>query len=545
MKSKIYKSWAVVLLASATLFHSCVKEEYNLTNIEAGTWNPNIAIPLVYTNFSINDIVLRTDKNGQITTDLDNFCTLIYKGTLFSINAEDFVVLPTTNAATSFVFNATEANAFNALPVNSSITFSKSQTVNFLPGTTNAQIDSIIYASGQIKFDINKSFAANATVEIGIPSYKKNNGFPFFDTFPLGVGTTQRTLNLDSSYVLNLTNGGTTHNQFVINFKITLTKGPGNVINPGDNFSVTESIANQKFKTVFGYVGQQTNLTPNNDTVAITIFRHNNTPIGIGTFHFANPLLKLYLTNSFGLPVSISNIDLKWFNPGAGQGNIAYTSTPLKVNAPTVVGGAEISDTMKLDNSNSDFNAAMDNRPKYIIYNVSSLTNPPTMPAQNNFVDAGSKLKANVEVVLPMFGNAKDFTFEDTVKFKFQKVDNIESILFRAYALNDFPMGINMQIYFTDSLYNTMDSLFKDGNVLPSSNVTFLPSGLQTSSPVAKTTDVTFDRARALALKNARYIIIRAVSATFENGSKNVKIYSDRRLSVKLGAQAQMNIKIN
>ncbi|MBL0049651.1 MAG: hypothetical protein IPP32_16320 [Bacteroidetes bacterium] len=269
----------------------------------------------------------------------------------------------------------------------------------------------------------------------------------------------------------------------------------------GSNINFTEHIVNQKFQTVFGNVGMQSNLTPNNDTVSITIFRHNNTPIGIGTFHFANPLLKLYLTNSFGLPVSISNIDLKWYNPGFGQGNIAYTTTPLQVKAPTIVGAAEISDTLKLDNSNSDFNAAMDNRPKYIIYNVASLTNPLSMPPQINFVDAGSKLKANVEVVLPMFGNAKDFTFEDTVKFKFQKVDNIESILFRAFAVNDFPMGISMQVYFTDSMYHKIDSLFQDVNVLPSATVSFPVNSPQTSVPNQKTTDVTFNRARALALK--------------------------------------------
>ncbi|MBL0049650.1 MAG: hypothetical protein IPP32_16315 [Bacteroidetes bacterium] len=67
MKSKILlrKIVAAALLAPTLLLHSCVKEEYNLNNIEAGTWNPNIAIPLVYTNFSINDIVLRTDKTDR------------------------------------------------------------------------------------------------------------------------------------------------------------------------------------------------------------------------------------------------------------------------------------------------------------------------------------------------------------------------------------------------------------------------------------------------------------------------------------------------
>ena len=143
-----------------------------------------------------------------------------------------------------------------------------------------------------------------------------------------------------------------------------------------------------------------------------------------------------------------------------------------------------------------------------------------------------------------MYGNAKDFTFDDTVKFKFQKVDNVENILFKALAVNDFPMGIKLQIYFTDSTYQIFDSLFTNSNVLPSATVQFLPSGLQTSTPSEKGTDVYFDRARALSLKNARYIIVRAISSTFSEGTKNVKIYSDRRLKVKLGARAQMNIPI-
>jgi hypothetical protein len=537
------KNYLTFLLLSMGIFlQSCVKEEYDLSQLEEGNWSPDIALPLVYTNFSINDIVLRTDKNGNITLDGDNFCTLVYNGTLFSINAEDFIVLPNQSNATSFTISAAEQNAFNALPVNSAFTISRSQNINFQPGSTNSQIDSILFASGLINFQINKTFSAGTTVQIGIPSAKKS-GLGFFDTFGVGPGTTNRSFNL-AGYSLNLKDSTTGHNKFKIYYAITLTKIPGSSLPAGTSINFTQDIVNQKFQTVFGYIGMQSNLTPNQDTVAISIFKHNNSPIGIGTFHFADPLLKMYLTNSFGLPVSISNIDLKWYNPGFGQGNIFFTPTPFQVKAPTFVGGAEVSDTLKLNNSNSNFNAAMDNRPKYIIYNVSSLTNPLTMPAQTNFVDAGSKLKANVEVVLPMFGNAKDFTFEDTVKFKFEKVDNIESILFKAFAVNDFPMGISMQVYFTDSVYNTIDSLFNEVNVLPSATVSFLPSGLQTSVANQKITDVFFTRARALALKNAKYIIIRAVSATFDEGTKNVKIYSDRRLSVKLGARAKMNIKI-
>ncbi len=526
-----------------TCLTSCVKEEYDMDNIEAGTWTPNIAIPLVYTDFSINDIVLRTDKNGNITTAADNFCTLVYTGTLFSINATDFVVLPNQTKATSFAITALEENAYNLLPVGSSATFNRSQNIIFQPGSTNAQFDSILFSGGEIVFSINKTFTAGATLEINIPGAKKN-GLSFFDTFGLNTGTTSRTLNL-SGYKFDLTANGSGHNQFLINYNITVTKEPGKTVNAGTVVSVTEDIKNQEFQTVFGNVGMQSNLTPNSDTVAISIFRHNNTPIGIGTFHFADPVLKMYLVNSFGLPVSINSIDLKWYNPGFGVGNIANpTFSPILVNAPTVVGDARVSDTLKLDNSNSDLNSAMDNHPKYIIYNVNSLTNPPNMPPQNNFVDAGSKLKANVEVILPMYGNAKDFTFDDTVKFKFQKVDNVENILFKAYAVNDFPMGIKLQIYFTDSTYQIFDSLFTNSNVLPSATVQFLPSGLQTSTPSEKGTDVYFDRARALALKNASHIIIRAISATFNEGTKNVKIYSDRRLKVKLGARAQMNIPI-
>ena len=169
---------------------------------------------------------------------------------------------------------------------------------------------------------------------------------------------------------------------------------------------------------------------------------------------------------------------------------------------------------------------------------------------QKNFVDAGSKIKADVEIVLPMFGNAKDFTFGDTTNFRFQKVDNITSINFRAFVVNDFPMDVTMQIYFTDSAYNKIDSLFNEPpsanqtNVIPSAQITFNPDGSQSSIASQKLTDVNYNQTRALALKKAHFIIIKAISATFGNGTKNVKIYSDKRLSVKLGARAQMNIKI-
>jgi len=97
---KILTVIGVTAIVFITLIQSCVKEEYEVTEIE---WNPNIAVPLIHVNLTIADILEHVDSTSDIHDHLfqdgTGFLTLIYNSTLFSTTTRDlldtFLILPT------------------------------------------------------------------------------------------------------------------------------------------------------------------------------------------------------------------------------------------------------------------------------------------------------------------------------------------------------------------------------------------------------------------------------------------------------------------
>jgi hypothetical protein len=67
-----------------------------------------------------------------------------------------------------------------------------------------------------------------------------------------------------------------------------------------------------------------------------------------------------------------------------------------------------------------------------------------------------------------------------------------------------------------------------------------LASG-RVTSPSSKTTDVVADRIRMARISSANKVLIRATGASTNNGTPNVKIYSDYTIEVKIGVQTQIN----
>ncbi len=68
-------------------FQSCVKDNFKFNKLAQVEWNPNIAVPLIYSSLTIQDLLTQNDKDGLISVGADKFCTLIYKGNLFSLSA--------------------------------------------------------------------------------------------------------------------------------------------------------------------------------------------------------------------------------------------------------------------------------------------------------------------------------------------------------------------------------------------------------------------------------------------------------------------------
>lgn len=61
------------------------------TLVQTGEWQPQIALPLLHSNLTVDDILSKADDTDELSEDSDGLMRLIYRGTLFSAEAKDYV----------------------------------------------------------------------------------------------------------------------------------------------------------------------------------------------------------------------------------------------------------------------------------------------------------------------------------------------------------------------------------------------------------------------------------------------------------------------
>lgn len=540
-KNKITPILFSVCIFFVFLITSCIKDNFEMDKLAKSEWNPNIAVPLVYTSLSVQDILTKNDKTGIIKVDSNKFCTLLYQGNLFSIIASDLVKIP-DQTIPPYSASLTLAE-IPILVSNATITVQSSQTINFTPGTNNPKIDSLIFKTGLLDLMLTSDFKFNAKVKIDIPGAKKNGktfsailNVTYNGTVPVNANTS---VDL-TGYHFDMTKGGTTYNQFVVNYEVTIS-GSGPAPTTSNKIMISGAFKNLSFDRMFGDLGQLP-LSLDKDTVDISVFKN---AIGSGLISFADPRLKMVISNSYGIPINATIAQLDAYTPGAIPFQVTGFPSPLPLYSPTMteIGQTKVG-SFVLNSSNSNLPAIIKKVPQSFIYKIDSKTNP-NGATHNNFILDTSRFKVDMEVELPLWGTAKDFVLIDTVDFKMEEnlATEIESATIRTYNANGFPIDVAMQVYFADSLYKPIDSLVTPYQLILKSAIVN-PSTGKVVSPTEKIFDATLTQARAKKLKTAKYLLVKANATTTSGGNTNVKIYSNYKLDLKLGVQAQIRKKI-
>jgi hypothetical protein len=542
MKTSILKN-GKLLIAVAIMFsviQSCVKDNFDLGKLSKTEWDPNIAVPLVYSSLTVQNLLIKNSATTSIVVDDSNFCTLVYKSSLLSIRADSLIQLP-DQPFPSYSGSLTPAQ-ITILNAAHTVTAAYSQTVTFNTGPNNPLIDSVGFNSGNLNISLNSGFTYSGQLIITIPAAKKN-GIAFSQTLPFTyTGTTPviaaASYNL-TGYKVDMTMGGTTSNQFVVNYSMTLN-GAGTAL-PTDMITFNGSMGNLHFDKIFGDIGQLSLFSKDQDTIAITIFKNS---LGTGSFTIANPSVKITVLNSYGVPIQGNIPTLEGYNPPATNFIITGVPSPVPILSPNLTQiGQTLADSFALTKSNSNIAAVVNNDPKFLISKVTAMTNP-AGPTHTNFVLDSSHCKVNIEADLPLYGTASNFSLIDTVQLSMSSVNsnNIQWALFRIYTLNGFPMDINVQAYFVDSLYKKLDSLIIPNQLIVKSGVLNAAGMVIASTP--NTYNTTLTPQRLANLKTTKYMLIKSVEATTNNGSTNVKIYSTYRLDVKIGMQVKLKTTI-
>ena len=428
------------------------------------------------------------------------------------------------------------------------VTVNQNNTVAFSP-SAGIEIDSLGLKSGTLAFVFNSDFqfSGNASVNIVLPDLKLN-GQPFNKTIPINNlnGTTSKTYDI-SGYTFDMTDGGTTFNAIPMQYAVTLNYTGGSV-GPTDNIEIVSSIESLAFSKVFGDFGQQI-ISTDRDSILIRIFENSSS----GSFQLTNPKLRIDVTNSFGFPVQLDFTTLESITTNT----IPSVVTPIEylgntppftlmtIGAPGISQmGQSVTSSIEINNSNSDFATLMEPTPKYVHHAIQAVSNP-AGGASSNFITDESLLIIDTQVELPLEGYANGWGLIDTLAFEFGEgsFENIEEMLFRINVDNALPVNARLQLYFTDSVFNVLDSLMDGRTELFESGV--VNSDGKVTAATNKITDIIVDQERAPKITRAKYIIVWAEAETYNAGSNQiVKIFDDNYINVRLGVKIDGNVKL-
>ncbi len=538
-KEKIFLNLSAlaIIFLFAIIIASCTKEEFYMDKLNtSGNWKPDVALPLVYSSLTMEDILADYD-NHHIVNDANKLCYLVYQKNVRSANADAVIIVPNQYINTVTNFNITGGNLGTGSDYTT--TYNKVYTFNFTNGEV---IDSIYIKFGLFVFNITSDLNYDASVVVTLPTVTKN-GVPFSTTLTLNAGDNPfYALNLDG-YVMKLgAQPINEDNKMPVRYDITV-HGNGSNNNSPYNISFNEYISSIQFSKIYGYLGQFT-FDMLVDTVNIKLYNNNLT----GFIDYEDPRIYLTMTSSFGMPIGIftTNFLAKPTHDSPNSVNITGSAVPTANNphilpaVPFNNPGHMMTETVYLDRNNSSVYNAMLISPRYFYCKPNVSTNP--AGNTQNFAIDSSHLDFNMKVELPMHGKAWDFVLQDTIPFEFEGIDEMESIQFNVDVLNDFPIDGIAQVYFADTAYNVLDSLL---NPIQSAIISATPGPAPdylVTQPVRKYTTTTLTEQRLKNLKNMKYFLIKSYLTSYNDGGNIVKIYSFYTIDVKISARAKFRV---
>ena len=541
-------------LAVTILFYRCMHDEYDFSKlddemeVEAG-----VLAPVAYGSLTLDDIISEFDSSSFVSEDADGLLMITYEDSLFSFTADDILQIPSQDFIEfSFVSGLTIPPG--PIGIGDPINFSQSQTFPFT-FNNNESLDSMILDQGSFVFDITSEFQHTGTIVVNCPNIRLNN-IPFTQTIVIddasGTFTYNTPFSLDG-YTIYLTDSVTVDSTFgyiSIDFDIELINS-GAGIDALDEITINASLTSLNFDAIFGYIGDYELLTQTGD-LELGFFQNSLD----GYIRFEDPKINFNITNSYGLPAAVSISRFTGFKTDLDSVEMNFDSSldTFGYAYPTITDyvNSDIykDTTISINGTNSNVSDFLAYLPSRIAYSLSAESNPDGPGASYNFVSDDSEISIGFEVVLPMWFQADSFALKDTIDLDLIDIEDdsdfIESVNVMLEVSNGLPLDIDFQIFFLDSVYNHVDTLFAE-NSRPIIGSGIIESATNTViAPGIKTSLVEYTNAEISKLNTVRYGLISAGLKTPSDSNGDlvsVKFFTD--YSVDFNLSVGIDVKAN
>ena len=552
-------------------FYACTEDYFEFEKIKVDDWNPSFAVPLISSNLSLADIVVRQDTNGDIFTTANGGLEIVYRSSVLSSDTSTVINIPTENFADTFTVSQATNGLLDSMPPRPP--FNNGQRLNFNASTQKKIIDnsrfgiivdSMTLKTGTLAFTLENSFPYELTITAKFRTFTDSLG----DTLVLNYvipaarpNTQVRSQIVDlRGYQVNLSedeDGNPADNTLPIDLQYSIQLESGVASNRDDKLTMTGAITNIDFKEFYGSLGS-TPLPLESDSIAIDFFK-NFQEFAKEDLFISNPTLRLTAKNSFSCPMNFEFTKLNAVNPNRNPSVIPFDIPielqPLTINFPDKYGLVET--VFELNNVNSNLDTILSHLTKSIAFDSEALFNPNGEPPRNgqrrNFMTDTSDLGLDLEFRIPFEGRANGFFIEDTINVTLKQVNDLTNGTLRIYAENGFPMDVDVQLTFLDSFNVELGKLILPSNpiysngygmILPSAPTKLVGRDLEADGFTVNITDTKINEERLTNISKTRKVALSAKLSTEDVGNgTNVVFNSANRLNIIISLNSIVSIK--
>lgn len=566
MICKLYTKYLCIILISLFIT-SCVQETIDdLSDINAVSGNPAMALPLVNAQIGIKELYKTYSDRGFVNEASDMFLTFVYQKR-DSLESQQLITVPEVKLEYELKFDQGTANTFNTVGKLSN-NFS---SYAVLSTGNKEKMKGYKIRKGNFFADITCQFKHDAVVICTYPSITKN-GRPLIDTiivkytgtFPF---TVNKVINLDG-YDVDLSDGGISYNVIPYLFELNLTKKPGETASENDKIKVSERFKIDEYQVIRGYLGKFDILNTTTRS-RIDIFDRQID----GNLFLNDPKLVFTMQNSIGMPLTGRITNLRIEDPNGNM--VPVTIDPFKdtftLAYPSVIGQV-INSEYTIDKTNSNIDKIISRAPQYILYDMVFTANYREEESSDNYLvwDNSFRVQGNVNIPLDLAVIKYELKSSGDLDLpKDEEGLEIQDMKLATFGENYMPFEVYIQAYFTKpALINgvdsfiVVDSLYKEtSHVLTDStgkqelvygmkitgckvdaNGNIIGPGIGTDEVVANKSNLDF-------WKNCdKYLLkVRTNTSRFgTSGSPFVKVYGNQYINFKAGIQGKFkfNTKI-
>lgn len=497
---------------ASLLLSGCTNQLEDLSRIDETRYEAAYAVPLIDSDVTLSELLGDVSEVVSLTVDPDGLLRFRYSGEVPAVGSD--VIFASLEEIAQGVF----------LPI------TRNRQAAPFGGSGDVDVDELWIKSGSLGYNLTNGYNQPVTVSLRIPDARKD-GVPFAvsSALPAYSGSGEFPAFTNASEAVDLAGYILTIPTDSLFFEYDITDAAGNQLAPTERTVVV--ISNLRFSFMRGYLGQE--LYPGGrDTVEVDFFDSYLE----GDIFFEDPTITMTLINTFGVP-ALAQISVLNVIDVAGN-VIPITGTAVEegfyFNFPTQVGDTAYT-TFVFDKTNSNIDEVLSARPVALDYEVNAIINPDANTDIIGFLTDTSAYRALVEVELPLYGNASDFTLRDTFAIDLMnRYEDVVGVDFRLTTTNGLPLGIELAGTFLDAAGNALADL-TDGNIQLLDAAPIDAAG-NTTTAVTRTNDITFEGDRLEALRQATRLVITLDISTTAAGVPFVRVTDTQELKVLLGA---------